>query len=217
MSPIIYRLVWFFARMVYFVLWWPRLRGRDNLPSGGFLLCATHRSWFDPPLAAILQWRSIGFFAKAELFANPVAGWFLRSLNAIPVKRGGVDRRGLGAVIDHLKRGIPVIVFPEGTRSRTGKMLPPRPGVGLLARQAGLPVVPAVIRGTRGIWGNTFRWCRVSMTLGKPISIDEITAFPDQKQGYRDLSWLISRRICDLTDDPDQSWQEAQGEAEPAK
>jgi 1-acyl-sn-glycerol-3-phosphate acyltransferase len=178
------------------------------------LLCATHRSWFDPPLAAILQWRPIGFFAKAELFANPVFGWLLRSLNAYPVKRGGVDRKALGTVIASLKRGIPVIVFPEGTRSRTGKMLPPRPGIGLLARQAGVPVVPAVIRGTRGIWGNIFRWTRVTMTVGKPVTPDEISAFPDEKQGYRDLSWLILRRICDLTDHPERSWQEAKGDAQ---
>lgn len=209
MSPIIYRLVWFIARAIYFILWWPRLRGREHMPSGAYLLCPTHRSWFDPPLASILQWGPVGFFAKAELFTNPVIGWFLRSLNAIPIKRGGVDRKGLGSVLDHLKRGIPVIVFPEGTRSRTGKMLPPRPGVGLLARKAGLPVVPAVIRGTRGIWGNTFRWTRVTMTFGPPITPEEINAFPDDKHGYRDLSWLISRRICDLTDDPERSWQEA--------
>jgi 1-acyl-sn-glycerol-3-phosphate acyltransferase len=213
MSAVIYRLVWVIARMVYFVLWWPRLIGREHLPSGPFLLCATHRSWFDPPLAAILQWGPIGFFAKAELFANPVLGWFLRSLNAYPVKRGGVDRKALGTVIGSLQRGIQVIVFPEGTRSRTGKMLPPRPGIGLLARQAGVPVVPAVISGTRGIWGNTFRWGRVTMTLGQAITPGEIEAFPDEKQGYRDLSWLILRRICDLTEDPERSWREANGDA----
>jgi 1-acyl-sn-glycerol-3-phosphate acyltransferase len=211
MSPIIYRLVWLCARAIYFILWWPRLRGREHLPDGPYLICPTHRSWFDPPLTAILVWGPIGFFAKAELFANPLAGWFLRSLNALPVRRGGVDRRALGTVLATLKRGHPVLVFPEGTRSRTGKMLPPRPGVGLLAKQAGVPIVPVVITGTARVRRQLFRWGRMTMTVGPPISPDEIAAHPDDKNGYRELSWLIMRRICDLTDDPVDSWQQAGG------
>jgi hypothetical protein len=52
------------------------------------------------------------------------------------------------------------------------------------------------------------------MTLGNPITPAEIAAFPDEKQGYRDLSWLILRRICDLTDNPERSWREARGDVQ---
>jgi 1-acyl-sn-glycerol-3-phosphate acyltransferase len=214
MSGIVYRLVWLIARAVYFVLWWPRLYGREHLPTGPFLLCATHRSWLDPPLAAILIWRPIGFFAKVELFANPVVRWFLRALNAFPVRRGGVDRQAQRTVLESLRRDVPVLVFPEGTRSRTGRMLPPRPGVGLLARQAGVTVVPASIVGTRGISRNILRWGRVQMTVGPPITPQEIYSYSDDKQGYRDLSLLIMRRICDLTEDPQRSWSEARSDVE---
>jgi len=206
LQPLIYRLVWLSARLIYFILWRPRLVGRNRLPDGPFLLCANHRSWFDPPLAAILLWGPIGFLAKAELFANPVLGWFLRSLNAQPIRRGAIDRGAIRGVMDKLERGLPVIVFPEGTRSRTGQMLPPRPGVGMLARQVGVPVVPAHIDGSFRIGGRPFRWGRLRMRLGPVIGTAEVTAFPDDKQGYRALSDRIMHAICDLSGDPATSW-----------
>jgi 1-acyl-sn-glycerol-3-phosphate acyltransferase len=202
LQPIIYRAVWLFARLIYFILWWPRLIGQDRLPGGPFLLCTNHRSWFDPPLAAILLWRHIGFLAKAELFANPAVGWFLRTLNAQPIRRGAIDRGAIQGVMDKLGRGLPVIVFPEGTRSRTGQMLAPRPGVGMLARQAAVPVVPACIDGSFHIGRRPFRWGRLRMRIGTVIEPAEITSFSDDKQGYRALTDRIMRAICDLSDDP---------------
>ena len=206
LQRIIYRAVWLFAWLVYFVLWRPRLVGRQRLPEGPFLLCVNHRSWFDPPLAAILLWRPIGFLAKAELFGNPLAGWFLSTLNAQPIRRGAIDRGAIRGVMDKLERRLPVIVFPEGTRSRTGQMLPPRPGVGMLARQAGVPVVPGHIDGSFRIGLRPFRWGRLRMRLGPVIEAAEIAAFPDDKKGYRDLSDRIMRAICDLSEDPAASW-----------
>lgn len=206
LQPIIYRVVWLFAWVMYFILWRPRLIGRERLPAGPFLLCTNHRSWFDPPLAAILQWRPIGFLAKAELFANPLIGWFLRTLNAQPIRRGAIDRSAIRGVMDKLERGLPVIVFPEGTRSRTGQMLPARPGVGMLARRAGVPVMPAYINGSFGVGRRPFHWGRLKMRAGEVIDTTEIQSFADDKQGYRSLSDRIMRAICDLSEDPAASW-----------
>lgn len=191
------------------LLWWPRLYGTANLPKGGYVLCTNHRSWFDPPLVGCHLWGPIAFFAKAELFRNPVAKWFLDRLNALPVRRGAVDRRALKTVMDALGQGMPVLVFPEGTRSRTGRMLTPRPGVGFLARHGNVPIVPAYIRGTDPARRSVFRWGRMRMTFGAPITLDEINAHSADNGGYRALSWLIMRRICDLAPDPDRAWAEA--------
>jgi 1-acyl-sn-glycerol-3-phosphate acyltransferase len=209
LQRIIYRTVWLFARAIYLILWWPRLEGRERLPAGSFLLCANHRSWFDPPLAAILLWRPVGFLAKAELFSNSIAGWFLRTLNAQPIRRGAIDRGAIRGVMEKLGRGLPVIVFPEGTRSRSGQMLPPRPGVGMLARRAGVAVVPAHIDGSFGVGHHPFRWGRLRIRLGPVIEIADLAAFPDDKQGYRDLSDRIMRAICDLSDDPAAAWAQS--------
>lgn len=208
-QPFIYYTVLTFARIVYGLLWWPRMIGRDRLPKESYLICANHRSWFDPPLVAILHRRQIGFLAKAELFTNPLIGGFLRILNAQPIRRGAIDRAAIRGVMDELERGLPVIVFPEGTRSRTGQMLPPRPGVGMLARQAGVPVVPAYIEDSFGIGRRPFRWGRLRMKIGPVFEREEIAAFPDDKQGYRDLSDRIMRAICDLSEDPAAAWEQS--------
>lgn len=210
----LYWLGWFLSKIFYGVFWAPRLIGREHIPDGPFLLCPTHRSWFDPPLAGSRFGRPIAYMAKRELFEFPVAGWILRRVHAVPVRRGGVDRAAIGHVLGKLEQGIPVLVFPEGTRSRTGQMLPPRPGIGFLAHQAGVPLVPAYIDGTFRLKRILFRWGRLTVRLGAPISPDEIAAHPDNKEGYRAISWLVMRRICDLGDDPERLWAEAHGGGE---
>lgn len=207
----LYWLGWLISKIFYGVLWAPRVTGKEHIPDGPFLLCPTHRSWFDPPLMGSRLKRPIAYMAKKELFAYPIAGWILRNVRALPVRRGGVDRAAIGYVLDKLKQNTPVLVFPEGTRSRTGKMLPARPGVGFLAYRAQVPIVPAYIDGTTRLKRILFRWGRLNIRFGAPITPEEIAAHPDSKDGYRDISWLVLRRICDLGDDPERLWAEAQG------
>ncbi|MEW5702726.1 MAG: lysophospholipid acyltransferase family protein [Candidatus Zixiibacteriota bacterium] len=196
-----YRFWLYLARTIYTVLWWPRLQGREKLPEGAFLICPNHRSWFDPPMVAFLVPREIGFLAKAELFHNPLFGGLIRYLNARPIRRGVIDRTAEQEILRLLASGRPVLVFPEGTRSRTGRMQSPRPGVGRLARIAGLPIVPAYIEGNRRLSLAVFRWRRLTIRTGEPIPAEEVLAFPDDKDGYRALSRLIMQRICALSDD----------------
>ncbi|HUU45560.1 MAG TPA: lysophospholipid acyltransferase family protein [Acidobacteriota bacterium] len=202
------------ASVIYHLLWWPRLEGRDHFPDGPYIICPNHRSWFDPPLVSVLtHWREIGFLAKAELHANPIISRLLWSWNACPIRRGAIDRTAIRQVMALLERGIPMLVFPEGTRSRTGKMLPPRPGVGLLARNAAVPVVPAYIFGSFRIGRAPFCWGRLRMRAGPPITVEEIQGFGDNKEGYRALSRHILERICDLGDDPARDRAAAFGDA----
>ena len=129
------------ARAAIHLLWWPRYIGRENLPTGPYLICANHRSWFDPPLVAIIIPREVGFLAKAELFKNPLFGKLIWSLNARPIKRGVVDRGAIDQVLAHLKKNVPVVTFPEGTRSRPGSKNRYKAGGALLAvYSAGLAI-----------------------------------------------------------------------------
>ena len=190
------------ARVACTMLWRPRFFGREELPDGPYLLCPNHRSWFDPPLAALLVPREIGFLAKSELFANRLLGRLIWYLNARSIRRGVIDRLAERQILQLLASGKPTLVFPEGTRSRTGRMQSPRPGVGRLARLASLPVVPVHIRGNYRLGRAVFRWRRVIVRAGAPIPASDVIAFSDDKEGYRALSRLIMERICALSDDP---------------
>lgn len=188
------------ARAAIHLLWWPRYIGRENLPTGPYLICANHRSWFDPPFVAIVIPREVGFLAKAELFKNPFFGKLIWALNARPIKRGVVDRNAIDQVLAHLKNNIPVVTFPEGTRSRDGKMHAPKPGIGMLARMAGVPVVPIYIKGSFKMSRRPFFWGSLEARIGDPIPTSTILSFSNEKDGYRALSKYIMDSISALSD-----------------
>jgi 1-acyl-sn-glycerol-3-phosphate acyltransferase len=114
------------------------VRGRELIPrAGGLIVAANHVSFWDPPLIGACLPREVHFLAKEELFSTPVLGPLIRSLNAIPIRRGAADLTGLSRAIEALKRGGAMLVFPEGGRMRDGELHPARPGMGLLAVQSG--------------------------------------------------------------------------------
>ena len=127
-----------------------RLRriGHQHIPGGGAILASNHRSFLDPWVVGACAGRPIYFFAKQELFANPLQAWFLNSLGAFPVRRGESDEEALATSRALLERGDALLIFPEGTRTRSGPLRVPRRGIGRLALETGVPVVPIALRGT---------------------------------------------------------------------
>jgi len=123
--------------------------GQERVPqNGGVLLVANHASLLDPILLGCATPRPVHFMAKAELFRIPVLSWALPRVYAFPVRRGEADRTAIRTAIEYLARGEAVGIFPEGTRTLTGELLPPRRGAGLIAMRAGVPVVPVALIGT---------------------------------------------------------------------
>lgn len=145
-----------------------RVEGRERIPAAGpVLICANHISWWDIPLVACMAPRRVYFMAKEELFRYPVFGWLIAGLGAFPVQRGQPDRRSLHAALQHLAAGRAVVVYVEGTRSRTGELLPAQPGAAWLAVKARVPVVPVAILGPY----RPFRPVRAA--AGTPLELKE--------------------------------------------
>src|ERR671923_902095 len=122
--------------------------GRRHIPDGPVILAANHRSFLDPFVIGICLRRPMYFMAKKELFENRLQGWLLNCLGAFPVRRGESDEDSVRTALDLLDRGQAVVIFPEGTRIRSGSLAKPKRGVGRLALQSGVPVVPVAVTGT---------------------------------------------------------------------
>jgi len=122
----------------------------ENAPvEGGLIVAPIHLSSLDPPaLAVTLKHRRLRALAKEELWNNKLFGAIIEGIGAFPLKRGSGDRESIKKCISILRGGEVVIVFPEGSRGDGETMLPMQQGIAMIAKNAGVPVLPAGICGT---------------------------------------------------------------------
>ncbi len=168
------------ARCFFIALGGVRVTGFEKIPKGAFLLASNHRSYFDGPLIGCLLPGATGFLAKEELFRKPLLGSLLRRLNAIPIRRGRMDRSALRAARSALRQALPLLIFPEGTRTKGLQLGKPHAGVAWLARQAHVPVVPARIRGD-SFWRSVLRLEHIHVTFGDPLYYDSLESGSDDR------------------------------------
>ncbi|HET7629245.1 MAG TPA: lysophospholipid acyltransferase family protein [Bacillales bacterium] len=143
--------------------------GADRVPKeGGVLLCGNHINNLDPPLLGSVTPRSVHFMAKAELFDAPVLKVILPRIHAFPVKRGAGDRQALRDGLNLLDEGRVLGLFPEGTRSKTGKLGKGLSGAGFFALRSQAHVVPCAIIGSYV----PFR--KIRIVFGEPIDFAEL-------------------------------------------
>ncbi len=125
-----------------------RFKGGQHIPRRGpALLVANHQSFIDPLAIGLATPRQLRYLARKTLFKQPQFGAYLRSVGCVPVDQEGFAREGLKTTLDLLKDGQVVLVFPEGERTPTGKMLPLKPGIHLLMKRSKVPVIPVGIAG----------------------------------------------------------------------
>jgi 1-acyl-sn-glycerol-3-phosphate acyltransferase len=151
-------------------------RGVENLPAeGGFVLAANHTSNFDPWPLGFPLWprRQLYFMAKVELF-NPILGPPLRAGGAFPVRRGEQDVQAVETAVRLCREGRIVAMFPEGTRRTKGLRKKfearPRTGSARIALAAGVPLVPAAIKGTDRL----ARLPKLRIAYGSPVRVDDL-------------------------------------------
>ena len=142
-------------------------------PKGPYVFVMNHQSMFDIPLAFAMLPFNLHFVYKRSLLFVPVLGFYLWRTKMIPIDRSNTERayRSLQAGVSGLKAGRSIMAFPEGTRS-PGQVRPFKRGVFLLAREAGVPIVPVAIEGSGDVLEpGTFkvRPRRVRMKIGEPI------------------------------------------------
>jgi 1-acyl-sn-glycerol-3-phosphate acyltransferase len=182
------------------LLWRVRVQGLENVPpSGGFLLASNHLSFIDSVVIPVVVRRRVAFLAKAEYFeGRGIKGalsrlWF-RGLGAVPVRRGshGEAMASLHVALHVLRDGDGFGIYPEGTRSRDGRLHRGRTGVAWLALASGAPVVPVGIVGTdrvQPVGARLPRIAPVTVRFGPPLDAD----------GYQSLPAGAARRR--MTDD----------------
>lgn len=201
-----------FARLVLRL----RVTGRDNLLAGPQILAANHVSNFDPLIVGMAAAREIHFLAKEELFTESRAfAWLIRTWNAWPVRRGGADSGALKRCSWLLKRKQTVVLFPEGTRSKTGELQRFQPGIGFLALSSRVPVVPVCLAGVnlsnvsywvdrdfvrRGFRKRPTEPTRIRVSFGTPVFPD---GFSRDRAGYDGLAQTVAESVRLLAGDGD--------------
>lgn len=183
-----------FSHLIFNTIWRRRVFGRENIPPPGtpVIFAANHRSNADPNLVGSMVPYPIHYFAKEELFKVPLVGWYIRRVNAFPVKRGEGDVGAFKTAMKILRAGEGLLLFPEG-----GRRLDPRrqfrakSGVGMLAIKTGAQVVPVAVRNSERF----SKFAQIEVIFGAPIKPPtsksaDYQAFSDQVMETIRQLWL---------------------------
>jgi len=180
---VLYRLLHAIIPPLLRTIWRPRVTGRERVPTtGGVLLASNHLSFVDSVVIPSVAPRPVRFLAKSDYFTGTglrgrLMRAFFEGLGMLPVDRDDPQSAlsSLDTALEVLRRGEAFGVYPEGTRSRDGRLYRGRTGVAHLALTAGVPVVPVGLRGTerlQPVGSNLPRLVRVEVTFGEPIPVE---------------------------------------------
>jgi len=180
-----YRFIRWCCRVFCLIFLRVRVTGREHIPTqGAFVIVCNHQSYLDPLFCGAFIDRPLCYLARDTLFTHWFFGRAIRSVNAIPVRRDSADIGSIRRVIAKLKQGKGLCLFPEGTRTRDGRIVDFKPGFGLICRRGNAAVVPAIVDGGFECWprhkklfspGHT-----IAVRFGPPLSAQEVQALSDK-------------------------------------
>lgn len=175
----------------------PRVSGREHLPrSGPVLLVSNHLSGLDTILIPSFAPRRVQFLAKDSLFESAIGGWFFRQIGAVPVLReaSASAQAALESGRAVLSAGSVFVVFPEGTRSRDGRLGAGRGGAAWLALETGATVIPVGLIGTNRRLRNpaTGKPDRVEIRFGTQLELSDLAELPPGRARREATSRMMS-------------------------
>ena len=175
------------------LLYRARAIGTENVPSSGPLLLApNHFSQMDHFFAGVYLRRKVRFMAKSQLFGPPILTQIYTHGGVFPIRRGHNDEEAFKTVHAIFERGGMILVYAEGGRSRTRNLGEPRPGIGRIALESGVPVVPVAIHGSAGVRGwRRMRFPKVTVQFGEPLT------FPVEEAPSRERQLEVSGEVFD--------------------
>jgi 1-acyl-sn-glycerol-3-phosphate acyltransferase len=207
-----YRLGWIFFRILFSTYFRCQFFNAERVPAKGpVILASNHASFIDPPLIGAGFNRMVNYLARHTLFRVPIIGAMLRSWKVVPVDResGGA---GLKAILDRLMEGGVILLFPEGTRTSDGSLLPAKSGIGLTVIKSTAPVVPIHTFGTFKVYGRKLRIPRpgrLAVKYGPPLDFQALRqeaatcSKPRLKAIYKQVADDIMDAIARLEPKPD--------------
>ncbi len=186
-------------RPIIYLIFPYKVTGAENVPEQNgqpVILCANHISIIDPVFLLLSIKRHIYYMAKAELFKGSLATWlFAKQFGAFPVRRGEGDKGSLDNAERIVREGKMMGIFPEGTRSKTGKLGRAKSGAALIAARTGACVVPVAIKSS----GQKVRpFKKTQIIIGKAISNSELHIDDANNPDLRFASRLVMQRIAQL-------------------
>ena len=191
-------------------LWWPKIRGRKNVPArGGALIAGNHVSFSDSIFVPVALRRMITFLAKQEYFVRPgflgkLSKWFFSGVGQVPVDRSG-GRSAEAAIrtgVDVLKRGRLLGIYPEGTRSPDGRLYRGRTGAARMAIEAQVPVIPVAVTNT--FWIQPTGQLRprlgrrIGIYFGEPIETTKWAGRHSDPAAMRELTDMVMKALQEL-------------------
>ena len=213
----VYLIARLILRPLFLLVFRPTVRGRENVPSTGpFIIASNHLSFIDSMAIPLMAPRRVGYLAKAEYFTTPgVKGWLTKTLftalGALPVERQThrAAQEALDTAMTVLKAGGGFGVYPEGTRSKDGRLARGKTGVAWLALTADCPVVPVGITGTdriQPIGARYWRPHRFSVTFGEPLTFPEHRGQAGKGKARREVTDRIMEAVAELTGQEKAGW-----------
>jgi 1-acyl-sn-glycerol-3-phosphate acyltransferase len=203
----IWKSIYHFLHLLVYIVAKPLFRyraiGTKHIPrKGSGIIASNHASYLDPIFVGLGIRRRINYLAKKELFSKRLTRYFLRNLlRALPIDRERMDRNTLREIYNLLKTNELVLMFPEGTRTFDGKLNQAKMGIGMIAYNTKVPVIPVYIHGSYTILSRkakSIRFKNCSVYYGPPVDLNAFYSQQRSKELYKAISEKIMDAISTL-------------------